>query len=39
IPFSLLNELANYYNIDVNNIFLGKKFVLKQIFKNNRLQN
>lgn len=39
IPFSLLNELANYYNIDVNNIFLGKKIVLKQILKNNRLQN
>ncbi|MCK1257225.1 helix-turn-helix transcriptional regulator [Streptococcus uberis] len=37
IPFSLLNELASFYKVDVNNIFLGKKFVLKQIFKDNQI--
>lgn len=31
IPYSLLNDLADFYQIGVDNIFLGNKFVLKQI--------
>lgn len=30
IPMSLLNKLAELYNVDTDFIFLGKKFVLKQ---------
>lgn len=34
IPMSLLNKLAELYNVDTDFIFLGKKFVLKQKIKN-----
>ena len=33
ISVSLLEKLANYYHVDIDDIFLGKRFVLKQIFK------
>ncbi|EHI68593.1 helix-turn-helix transcriptional regulator [Streptococcus ictaluri] len=31
IPVSLLNELADFYKVDVNNIFLGNKYDLNHI--------
>lgn len=34
IPMSLLNKLAELYNVDTDFIFLGKKFVLKQKITN-----
>lgn len=32
ISYSLLEDLAEFYKVSVDNIFLGKKFVLKQKF-------
>ncbi|MEQ9809226.1 helix-turn-helix domain-containing protein [Streptococcus jiangjianxini] len=34
IPMSLLKKLADFYNVDTDFIFLGKKFVLKQKISN-----
>lgn len=33
IPVSLATKIANFYNVDVDDIFLGKKSVLKRNFK------
>lgn len=34
IPMDLLEKLSNYYQIDKNDIFLGKKYELKRNFVN-----
>lgn len=31
IPVSLLNELADFYEVEVNNIFLGNKYDLNHM--------
>ena len=36
IPFSLLNELSNLYQVPINNIFLGKEYALIRIINNKR---
>lgn len=36
IPFSLLDELSNLYQIPINNIFLGKEYELIRIIARNR---